>query len=386
MTSALHLHKQLKGKLEIRPKIRVNRRLLSLLYTPGVGEVARAIARNKEDVFLYTGKGNTVAIVSDGSRVLGLGNLGPEAALPVMEGKALLFKTLANIDAFPLCLSTQDEDEIVKVVRAVAPVFGGINLEDISTPKCFEIEERLQNIGIPVMHDDQHGTALVIFAGLLNAARVVKKSFADLKVVVSGAGAAGTAIAKLLLCIEQHPGLCEQVEDVMVCDSKGILSRGRRDLEEYKKELARLTNREQRRGTLHDALEGADVFIGLSVGGIVKPSMIRVMGRNPIVFALANPVPEIMPADARRGGARVIATGRSDFPNQVNNVLAFPGVFRGALDAHAPRITNRMKLAAACALAACVKKPTPARILPSVFDKRVVRQIACAVKRAAHHD
>ncbi len=380
---ALDLHQRLRGKLSVVPKIAPTKKNLPLVYTPGVGAVVKKIAKNKNIAYRYTIKCNSVAVVTDGSRVLGLGNCGPEAALPVMEGKAMLFKSFAGIDAFPICLNTQDADEIVRIVKAIAPVFGGINLEDIETPKCFEIEERLQDIGIPVMHDDQHGTAIVILAGLMNAARVVGKDLEDLKIVVNGAGAAGSAIAKLLLCVSQEPRICRSVKDVIVCDSHGILSRERTDLSGYKAELARMTNREHCQGGLAEALEGADAFIGLSVPGVLSASLIRWMEKDPIIFALANPVPEIMPSQAYKAGAAIVATGRSDFPNQVNNLLAFPGVFRGALDARAPCITNLMKLNASYAIAHLVKKPSARLILPSAFNKKVVDAVAQAVKKSA---
>lgn len=380
---ALRLHRRLKGKLEVRPKIAVTRKTLPLVYTPGVGKVVDYISKRKSAAYELTIKRNSVAIVTDGSRVLGLGNRGPEAALPVMEGKAVLFKAFANIDAFPLCVATQDPHEMVTLVKQIAPVFGGINLEDISTPKCFEIESRLQDIGIPVMHDDQHGTAIVILAALLNACKAVKKDFEDLNIVINGAGAAGSAIARLLRCVGHHETLCRPVRNVLVCDRHGILYRGRKGLSGYKDELACITNRHHRKGNLRDALEDADAFIGLSVGNILTGSMIKRMQKDPIVFALANPIPEIMPGLAKKAGATVVATGRSDFPNQVNNLLAFPGVFRGALDARAPRITDAMKLHAALALAQIIKKPTPQRILPSVFDRTVVRVVAQAVKRGS---
>ena len=373
------LHARLGGKFSITPKTALTPKNLSLLYTPGVSDIVEEISKNKKEVYRYTIKHNSVAVVSDGSRILGLGNRGAEAALPVMEGKAILFKEFANIDAFPLCVRTQDPDEIVSLVRNIAPVFGGINVEDLSTPKCFYIEEALQDLGIPVMHDDQHGTAIVILGALINAARVVKKPFEELKVVINGAGAAGTAAARLLSFAGHEKNLCQSVRDILVCDSKGILHHERKDLEPYKQDLVRITNKQRKSGTLQDALHGADVFIGVSAPKVLSPQYIRLMERNPIVFALANPVPEIMPQEAQKAGAAVVATGRSDFPNQVNNVLAFPGVFRGALDARAPQITNAMKLAAAFAIAQTVKKPSASHILPSPFDKHVVKNVARAV-------
>lgn len=378
---SLQMHEEKKGKLEVRSKVAVETRDdLSIAYTPGVAEPVRRIAENKEDVYRYTIKGNSVAIVTDGSAVLGLGNVGPEAALPVMEGKAVLFREFAGIDAYPLCLDTQDTEEIIETVRRIAPGFGGINLEDISAPRCFEIESRLQDLGIPVFHDDQHGTAIVLLAGLINAAIVVKKEFSDLKVVISGSGAAGVAIAKLLSCFADDTGVCEAVGDVIVVDSKGIISKDRRDLSDVKRELASYTNARNIGGTLSDALEGADVFVGVSAPGILSGDMIKMMASEAVIFALANPDPEILPDDAYAAGAAVVATGRSDFSNQVNNVLAFPGIFRGALDMRAPRITGAMKVHAAHALAQLVSNPTKEKILPEVIDKSVLPAIARAVR------
>jgi len=379
----LDLHRRLKGKIAVSSKIKLNEETLSLTYTPGVADVSSEIFRNKRRVYDYTMKGNSVAVVSDGSSVLGLGNIGAEAALPVMEGKAILFKEFAGIDAFPICIKTQEDNEIVEFVKNLAPVFGGINLEDIAAPKCFEIERKLQDIGIPVMHDDQHGTAIVTTAGLLNACKVVKKDFEELKVVVNGAGAAGTAVAKLLACDGVRHGACKSVKDVIVLDSKGAIYQGRGSLIEYKKELAEITNKEKRKGSLKECLLGADVFIGLSRGNLLKPEIVKSMNKNSIVFALANPIPEIMPELAKKAGAKVVATGRSDFPNQVNNVLVFPGIFRGALNARSKKITSDMKSAAVRALAKIVKKPTAKRILPSVFNKEIVRNMAKAVEKAA---
>lgn len=380
MTPALDFHKKLQGKISVVPKhIIKTSEDLSLTYTPGVAEASRAIAEDSNTVYDYTMKGNTVAVISDGSAVLGLGNIGPEAALPVMEGKAVLFKQFANIDAFPICLATQETEEIVKTIRYVAPVFGGINLEDISAPRCFEIEERLQDLGIPVMHDDQHGTAVVVLAGLLNACKVTGKNLGYCTIVINGAGAAGTAVAKMLLTAAQA-GVLSQEPDIIVCDSQGILSRDRHYVQQYKKHLTKITNRQHLHGTLQDALLGADVFIGVSKADLLTEEMVRCMHKNPIIFALANPIPEIMPEKAKKAGAAIVATGRSDFPNQVNNALAFPGIFRGALDARAPRITEAMKLAAAQALAATVQEPTTEHILPSVLDSEATRNIATAVR------
>ena len=379
---ALKLHKDNKGKLAVKSKVTVaTKEDLSLVYTPGVAEVCREIAQNKDLVYDYTMKPNAVAVVTDGSAVLGLGNIGPEAALPVMEGKSILFKELADIDAFPICLNTQDEDEIISIVKNIAPVFGGINLEDISAPKCFRIERELQDIGIPVMHDDQHGTAIVILAALINAAKVLGKTIDDIKVVINGAGAAGLAVAKLLECHGIDEKMCISVKEIIVCDTKGIIYDGRSDLNEYKKELAKYTNRMKRKGTLQDALKGADAFIGLSKGNLLKADDLRVMNKNAIVFAMANPVPEISYDEAIKV-AKVVGTGRSDFPNQISNSLVFPGVFRGALDAKAIRINDTMKIAAAHALAGCIN-PTVDNILPYTLDKGVVLKIAEAVRRKA---
>jgi malate dehydrogenase (oxaloacetate-decarboxylating) len=382
---SLRLHEQHRGKIEIKPKVPLETRHdLSLAYTPGVAEVCRAIQRDRNMAWRYTLKSNTVAIITDGSAVLGLGNIGGYAAIPVMEGKALLFKKFANIDAFPICFESYHTD-FVDEVRNIAPVFGGINLEDIAAPKCFEVEEAHQDVGIPVMHDDQHGTAITVLAALLNASRVAGKEFAELRIVVSGAGAAGFAITRLLRCIGYNPEVCTVVRDIIVCDTQGIIHRGRKGLyaNKYKFILADETNRSGRTGSLSDALEGADVFIGVSAPGIVSGEMIRRMNDRPIILAMANPVPEIMPDVARDAGAFIVGTGRSDFPNQINNALAFPGVFRGALDARAERITDEMKVAAAHALAGYVKKPARDHIMPPVLDHHVVRAVADAVQAAA---
>ncbi|MBV8116969.1 MAG: NAD-dependent malic enzyme [Candidatus Eremiobacteraeota bacterium] len=366
------------GKIRVDPKIPVKTRQdLSTVYTPGVARVSMAIAADPSKAFNLTIKRNSVAVVSDGTAVLGLGNIGPLGALPVMEGKAMLFKQFAGIDAFPICLDTQDIDEIVETVVRIAPVFGGINLEDISAPRCFEIEQRLiEELDIPVMHDDQHGTAVVILAALINAARVVGKPLHDLQIVVAGSGAAGTATIKMLLSAG--------VRDVIPVDRVGALNRSDRYENSHWRWLAENTNRENRRGALGEVLRGADVFIGVSAPGILQPEDIKRMARDPIVFAMANPTPEIMP-DVAAPYVGVIATGRSDFPNQVNNLLAFPGIFRGALDARAARITDRMKLAAAHAIAAIVtdEERSAEYIIPSVFDSRVVDAVAKAVAGAA---
>ncbi len=382
---SLRLHQQLKGKIRVQTKMDVRtKEELSLVYSPGVAEPCREIHQDQTKVWEYTLKGNSVAIVTDGSAVLGLGNIGAHASIPVMEGKAMLFKQFANIDAFPICLDTQDTDEIVATVQRIAPVFGGINLEDISAPRSFEIEQRLQDLGIPVFHDDQHGTAIVVLAALLNASQVVGKSLFQLKVVINGAGAAGVAIARLLRCVDhQDVDACIAVKEVIVCDSKGIIHEGRDNLNSAKKELLKYSNPHHRTGTVQDALEDADVFIGVSVGNLLEAKDIERMKKDAIVFALANPTPEIMPEEAYRGGAAIVGTGRSDLPNQVNNVLGFPGIFRGALDARAKQITPKMKLAAAFAIAECVKNPTPEMIIPATLNEQVAWKVAGAVKKAA---
>ena len=379
------LHRKLGGKLSINPKYEIkDRHDLSLVYTPGVARVCQEIAADVSLAYELTIKKNTVAIVSDGSAVLGLGNIGPEASLPVMEGKAMLFKEYAGIDAFPICVATQNAFEIINLVKNIAPVFAGINLEDIAAPRCFEIEQALQNIGIPVFHDDQHGTAIVLLAALINSAKLTGKSMTDLKVVINGAGAAGTAITELLLCLGHDDAVCTPVREILICDSKGIISRDRTDIQKNmtKMRLANITNRNNVSGTLQEAMVGADVFIGVSVGNIVVPEMVGSMNEKPVILAMANPVPEIMPDAAKEAGAFIIGTGRSDFPNQVNNVLAFPGIFRGALDARAKTISNKMKIMAADSLAACVEHPTPDEILPSALDKTVAINVARAVKEA----
>lgn len=384
-TESLELHRKHKGKIEVYSKVPVrNRKDLSLAYTPGVAEVCREIHRNRDLAYKYTLKGNTIAIVTDGSRVLSLGNIGGYAAIPVMEGKALLFKKLAGIDAFPLCFERYHL-EFADDIRNIAPVFGGIALEDIAAPRCFELEESLQDIGIPVMHDDQHGTAVVVLAALLNACKVTKKKFEDLNIVVSGAGAAGYAITRMLKCIGYNPDLCSSVNDIIVCDRNGIIHRRRDGLyaNKYKFIISEETNKTGRTGSLADALKGADVCIGVSVPGIITPSMIRSMNKDPIIFALAHPTPEILPGDALQAGAAIVGTGRSDYPNQINYALAFPGIFRGALDARATRISDEMKVAAAHAIADFVRRPRHDRILPEILNRRVVSAVAEAVLNAA---
>lgn len=381
---SLTIHEQLRGKIGMHSKVPLeNKDDLSIAYTPGVARPCEIIARDPAKVRQLTIKHNSVAVVTDGSAVLGLGNIGPLAAIPVMEGKALLFKIYADIDAWPICLDTQETDAIVDTVRNIAPVFGGINLEDISAPRCFEIEDRLQDLGIPVFHDDQHGTAVVVLAAMLNASKVTGKPLNDMTVVICGAGAAGSAMTRLLMSDAYKEMFGQTVRDIILCDSKGAIHKGRDDLNASKRGLLDITNKDNREGSIHDVLEGTDVFIGVSRGGLLSERDIRAMAPDPIILAMANPIPEIMPEEARRAGAAVIGTGRSDFPNQVNNVLAFPGIFRGALDAQAPRITTAMKLAAAKALANCVAEPTAEQIIPSALDKSVAPLLAKAVIEAA---
>ena len=382
---SLDLHEKYRGKIEVHSKVPIStRRDLSLAYTPGVGAVCKEIHRDKNLAYKYTLKANTIAIVSDGSRVLSLGDIGGYAAIPVMEGKALLFKKLAGIDAFPICFESF-HTEFVDEVKNIAPVFGGIALEDIAAPKCFELEDALQGIGIPVMHDDQHGTAVVVLAALINACRVTRKRFEDLNIVVCGAGAAGFAITRMLRCIGYDPNLCSSVNDIIVCDTKGIIHRHREGLyaNKYKFIISEETNKTGRTGDLTDAMQGADVCIGVSVPAIITPTMIRSMNKDPIVFALAHPMPEILPHDARLAGAAIVGTGRNEYPNQINYALAFPGIFRGALDVYATRISDEMKVAAAHALAGFVKRPQKDRILPQVLNRRVVKAVAHAVSAAA---
>ena len=381
---ALALHRKHRGKLEVSSKVPIKSTDdLALAYTPGVAAVSRAVAERRDAAYDLTLKGRSVAVVSDGSAVLGLGNIGPEAALPVMEGKAVLFKEFAGIDAYPIVLDTQDTDEIVRIVKAIAPGFGGINLEDISAPRCFEIEARLQGIGIPVFHDDQHGTAIVVLAALINASKVVGKAFPTLKVVIVGAGAAGTAIARLLSCLGDYRTKCTAVREIRLLDRSGRLGPDSADLSEHQRVLLRHINPEGTGGELKDAIEGADAFIGVSGAKVLPASYISRMADKPIVLAMANPDPEIDPADARKAGAAVIATGRSDYPNQVNNVLAFPGVFRGALDARSDRIDDEMKINAAIALAEQVDTPADDRILPGPLEPGVADAVAKAVARSA---
>jgi malate dehydrogenase (oxaloacetate-decarboxylating) len=375
MQNSIQLSQKIGGKIEIRSKIKLTEKNLAVLYTPGVAEVSRVIAKDKKLSFMYTIRKNIVAVISDGSAVLGLGNIGPEAALPVMEGKALLFKELGGVDAIPIVLATQDTEEIIKIIKALAPTFGGINLEDISAPRCFEIEERLKKeLDIPVFHDDQHGTAIVVLAGLINALKVVKKDLAKIKIVISGTGAAGVAIAKLLI----KAG----AKHIIMLDRMGIIYKERDGgLNGSKMEIAGITNPENAKGNVRDALTGADVFIGVSAPNILTEEDIVHMAKKSIVFAMANPVPEIMPERAFAGGAWIVATGRSDYANQINNVLAFPGIFRGVLDNRVKTITEEHKIKVAFAIASLIKKPTRDKIIPRALDKNVVKKVANVFKK-----
>lgn len=377
---ALHMHRENKGKLESKSKVRVqNAKDLSLAYSPGVAEPCKEIYDKPETVYEYTMKGNMVAVVTDGTAVLGLGNIGPEAALPVMEGKAVLFKSFAGVDAFPICLNTTDTEKIIETVKLLEPTFGGVNLEDIAAPHCFEIEERLKKeAGIPVFHDDQHGTAIVTAAGLVNALKIVNKKISEIKVVANGAGAAGIAIIKLLHFFG--------VRDIIMCDTKGSIYEGRPNgMNDVKNEVAKFTNRDNIAGGLEDVIKGADVFIGVSAAGALSQDMVKSMNRDPIIFAMANPNPEISPVDAKAAGAAVIGTGRSDYPNQVNNVLAFPGIFRGALDVRATHINEQMKVAAVKAIAGLIQESElhADYVIPGPFDPRVAPEVAAAVAKAA---
>ena len=378
---SLVVHEQLRGKMRITSKAPIETiDDLSIWYTPGVAAPCEAIARDPERARYLTIKHNSVAVVTDGTAVLGLGDIGPRAAIPVMEGKCLLFRQLASIDAWPLCLDTTDPEQIISVIRAVAPVFGGINLEDISAPRCFEIEERLQDLGIPVFHDDQHGTAIVLTGALINACRLLNRDMGDMTIVINGAGAAGTAIARLLSSKILRAELGQKKSpEIIMCDRKGVISSRSSDLNQHKEQLLQFTNSSDRGGSLGEVLKGADVFIGVSKGNILKARDVKTMAKEPIIFALSNPIPEIMPDEARKGGAYIVGTGRSDFPNQINNVLVFPGIFRGALDAKATAITEQMKVNAAFALADSIKHPERDRIIPSPLDKTVVAQVAKAV-------
>lgn len=376
---SLKMHEENKGKIEIVSKVNVNSKDdLSTAYTPGVAEPCREIHETKDKAYKYTAKGNLIAVVTDGSAVLGLGDIGPEAAMPVMEGKSILFKEFGDVDAIPICLNTKDVDEIVETVKRISPTFGGINLEDIAAPRCFEIERKLkEELDIPIFHDDQHGTAVVVSAGIINALKIVGKEMEDIEVVVNGSGAAGVAIVEMLLDLG--------VKDVVMCDSKGIVYKGSPTNNWVKEELAEVTNKEDKRGSLEDAIEGTDVFIGVSVANVVDQDMVKSMNKDSIIFAMANPTPEIFPDEAKEGGARVVGTGRSDFYNQINNVSAFPGIFRGALDARAKDINNDMNIAAAYAIANMVKESelNEDYVIPDALDKEVADAVAKAVKEAA---
>ncbi|MFY9535125.1 MAG: malic enzyme-like NAD(P)-binding protein [Bacillota bacterium] len=380
MKEALELHRTHRGKIEVISKVPVlNKHDLSLAYTPGVAEPCKEIHADPDKVYEYTAKGNMVAVVTNGTAVLGLGDIGAAAGLPVMEGKAVLFKAFAGVDAFPICLDSKDPDEIVNAVRLLEPVFGGVNLEDISAPACFEIESKLKKVtNMPIFHDDQHGTAIVVCAAMINALKIVGKDASELRVVINGAGAAGIAVCKLLMTLG--------VNDIILCDSKGAVYEGRTEgMNPYKEEIAKITNRDKLSGKLADVMKGADVFIGLSIAGCVTREMVSSMAEDPMIFAMANPIPEIMPDEARAAGAKVIATGRSDFPNQINNVLAFPGVFRGALDARATDINEEMKLAAAYAISEIItdEELDPEYVIPAPFDERVAPAVAASVAEAA---
>jgi len=376
---SLQKHKEWGGKIEIISRAPVNNKEdLSLAYTPGVAEPCLAIQKNVDDSYIYTRRSNLVAVITDGTAVLGLGDIGPEAGMPVMEGKCVLFKTFGNVDAFPLCIRSKDVDTIVNTIKLIAGSFGGINLEDISAPRCFEIERRLrEELDIPVFHDDQHGTAIVTVAAMLNALKICKKDIEDIEVIVNGSGAAGIAVTRLLMSMG--------MKKVILCDTKGAIYKGRDNLNAEKAMMAEISNLEMKKGTLRDVIKGADVFIGLSGPGMVDEDMVRSMAKDPIIFAMANPIPEIMPDAALAAGAKVVGTGRSDFPNQINNVLAFPGIFRGALDVRARDINDEMKIAAAKAIASLVsdEELCPEYIIPAPFDKRVGPAVAEAVAEAA---
>ncbi len=376
---SIELHKKIKGKIELKSKVPLsNKKDLSLAYTPGVAGPCMEIKKDILNLYTYTSKWNTVAVVSDGSAVLGLGNIGPEAAIPVMEGKAILFKEFGGVDAFPVCIKSQKINDIIKTVFLISPVFGGINLEDISSPRCFVIEKKIQElVDIPVFHDDQHGTAVVVLAGLINALKIADKKFKDIKVVINGAGAAGIAITKML----NKAG----VKEIFLCDSKGVIYKGRKENMNFaKREITKYLSKKSKKGKLSDVMKGADVFIGVSGPDLVNEKMVKSMNKRAIVFAMANPVPEIMPEKAKKAGAFIVGTGRSDFPNQINNLLAFPGIFRGALDARAKRITDEMKIAASYAIANYIpaNKLSPDYIIPSPLDKKVAKKVAEKVKKA----
>lgn len=384
---SVELHEEMQGKIEMVNKIPVDsKEKLSLVYSPGVAQPCLEIEKNPERAYDLTIKGNTIAVVTNGTAVLGLGDIGPLASLPVMEGKAMLFKKFAGINAVPICIDSKNTRHIIETIRRIAPSFGGINLEDIAAPESFEIEEALQDIGIPVFHDDQHGTAIVTLAAMINACKVTGKKLTDLKVVINGAGAAGIAIAKLLRCFHIDSPLCQSVKTLIVCDSKGAIHRFRNDLNKAKTELLKYSNFDDVEGDIHEVIKGADVFIGVSKGNILNKEDIKNMAENPIIFAMANPTPEIMPADALEAGAAIVGTGRSDFSNQINNVLAFPGIFKGALKARASTISTEMKLAAAYAIANSLETPTADEVIPSALDTSLAEVVAQAVEKAAHSE
>lgn len=377
---SLKLHRKIKGKIETKSRVKIrNKTDLSIAYTPGIAEVSREIAKNKNLANTLTLKSNSVAVISDGSSVLGLGNIGPYGALPVMEGKAILFKEFANVDAYPICLDTQDTEEIIRTIKAIAPGFGGINLEDISAPRCFEIEERLKKeLDIPVMHDDQHGTAIVVLAALINALKIVQKKKENIKVVINGAGSAAIAIANLLMQYGVNK------EKMLMVDRTGIIFDGRAELNKYKQQISEKTNKQKVSGSLEEAVKGVDVFIGVSTGNVLEKDWVETMSDSPVVFAMANPNPEISFENAKKTKIKVFGTGRSDYPNQINNVLVFPGIFRGALDSGAKQITDKMKLSAAEAISKIVSKAelSKGQIIPNPFDKRVAKAVANAVKKS----
>lgn len=384
---SINLHEEMQGKIEMTNKIPVDsKETLSLVYSPGVAQPCLEIEKDPERAYDLTIKGNTIAVVTNGTAVLGLGDIGPLASLPVMEGKAMLFKKFAGINAFPICIDSKNTRHIIETIRRIAPSFGGINLEDIKAPESFEIEQKLQNLGIPVFHDDQHGTAIVTLAALVNSCKVLGKELTDLKVVINGAGAAGIAIAKLLRCFHIDSPLCQSVKTLIVCDTQGAIHRFRTDLNKAKTELLKYSNFKDIKGDIHEVIKGADVFIGVSKGNTLTQEDIKNMAPDPIIFAMANPTPEIMPEDALAAGAAIVGTGRSDYANQINNVLAFPGIFKGALRAKAKTISTEMKLAAAYAIANSLEKPTRDMVIPSALDTSLAEVVAQAVENAVHSD
>lgn len=384
---SVELHEKMQGKIEMVNKIPVDtKEKLSLVYSPGVAQPCLDIEKDPEKAYDLTIKGNTIAVVTNGTAVLGLGDIGPLASLPVMEGKAMLFKRFAGINAFPICIDSKNTRHIIETIRRIAPSFGGINLEDIKAPESFEVEEQLQDLGIPVFHDDQHGTAIVTLAALINACKVTGKELTELKVVINGAGAAGIAIAKLLRCFHIDSPLCQSVKTLIVCDSKGAIHRFRNDLNKTKTELLKYSNFTDVKGDIHEVIKDADVFIGVSIGNILTKDDVRCMAKDPLIFAMANPTPEIMPEDAIEAGAKVVGTGRSDYPNQINNVLAFPGIFKGALKARAKTISTEMKLAAAYAIANSLEDPSTDKVIPSALDKSLAQTVADAVEKAVYSE